>query len=354
MHRLISVCCSVLLLLATTVPASGQAADGLGALLARSQRDLAADGQEFLLKEVNRASVLLVGGLHGDNETGALLQSLMPGLGDGPKLVIAEMSPWAANKLSAAVPASSGVRLRGGDIEETQLHVLIGELAASNPENRPLRQMSELIANGYRRTIAEELLGLARRLGQVQDASPGGVPLGTLLVRTLEVEADRSRPETSGQAASLRRERVMKDFFLMHYREATVAGAKPKVAAAFGRNHLHRGLDRRGISTLGNFIAEFGVVEGAESFNVALFAAGGKIALGGVRDIDERKDDPAFEYLASISRHAATVFDMKPLREALRSIPVTARTPAQTSLLYWADSYDAIVCYKEVTPMAGR
>ena len=54
----------------------------------------------------------------------------------------------------------------------------------------------------------------------------------------------------------------------------------------FGRNHLHRGIDRRGVSTLGNFIAELAVAEGSASFNVALFAAGGKIALGGVRDIE--------------------------------------------------------------------
>lgn len=146
----------------------------------------------------------------------------------------------------------------------------------------------------------------------------------------------------------------MKDFFLTHYRQAVAAGAKPRVAAAFGRNHLHRGLDRRGVSTLGNFIAEFAVVEGGELFNMALFAAGGKIALGGVRDFDERKDDPAFDYLASVARYATTVFDMKPLREPLRNIPVTARTPAQSSLIYWADSYDAIVCYREVTPMGRR
>jgi hypothetical protein len=47
--------------------------------------------------------------------------------------------------------------------------------------------------------------------------------------------------------------------------------------AVFGQNHLHRGIDRRGVSTLGNFIAELAVAEGVESFHVVLFAAGGKI-----------------------------------------------------------------------------
>jgi hypothetical protein len=152
-------------------------------------------------------------------------------------------------------------------------------------------------------------------------------------------------------SASTRRERVMKEFLLTHYRAAAAAGGKPKVAAVFGRNHMHRGIDRRGVSTLGNFIAEFARSEGAETFNVALFAAGGKIALGGVRDFDERPTDPAFAHLASLARYPVAVFDMAPLRASIRRTPVAARTPLQQSLLYWADSYDAIVCYREVTPV---
>ena len=49
------------------------------------------------------------------------------------------------------------------------------------------------------------------------------------------------------------RETVMKEFFLAHYR---AAGGKTKVMTVFGQNHLHRGIDRPGVSTLGNFIAE--------------------------------------------------------------------------------------------------
>ena len=150
----------------------------------------------------------------------------------------------------------------------------------------------------------------------------------------------------------MRREAVMKDFFLTHYRAVKTSTEKPKVAAVFGRNHLHRGIDRRGVSTLGNFIAEFAIAEGTHAFNVALFAAGGRIALGDIREFDERKTDPAFDYLASLAKYPVTVFDMRPLREPLRNIPLTARTPAQSSLLYWADSYDAVVCYREVTPLA--
>lgn len=333
--------------LGTSVDA--QVADSVGTIVSARQFDLGGDGLTFLLDQVRQSSFLLIGGLHGDNETQGLLQSLAPGLGDGPKLFVTEMSPWAANRLAAAIPPTTGVRIRGGDIEEGQLARLIRDVAAANPENRRAQDMAALTAGGYQRTRASQLLALARDSGALSGDSPGGIPLTTVLVRSLEVEADRAAPETADLQASLRRERVMKDFFLVHYRET---GQPSKVAVVFGRNHLHRGVDRRGVPTLGNFIAEFGVAESVNSFNVALFAAGGQIALG-VGDFDERKDDPAFEYLASAARHRVTVFDLKPLREPLRRIPPASRTAAEASLLYWADSYDAIVCYREVTP-AGR
>lgn len=344
----------VLSLLAATPAVKGQAIDNVATVVNQNQRDLGADGRDFLLKEVRQASFLLVGGLHGDNETQALVQLLVPGLGDGPKLTLTEMSPWSASRVFGAIPESSGVRLRGADIEEAQLAAVIRELAAGNPQHRIAQEMLATIKPGYSRTLAREVLALARQVDDVRDASPGGLPLLTLLIRSLEVEVDRSRPETSGLGASLRREAVMKDFFLTHYRAAATGAAKPKVAAAFGRNHLHRGIDRRGVSTLGNFIAEFAIAEGTQAFNVALFAAGGRIALGGVREFDERKADPAFDYLASLAKYPVTVFDMRPLREPLRNIPPAARTPAQNSLLYWADSYDAVVCYREVTPLGSR
>ena len=83
-----------------------------------------------------------------------------------------------------------------------------------------------------------------------------------------------------------------------------------------------------------------------------MFAAGGKIFLGGpLLDWDERKDDPAFEFLASLAHYPATVFDLRPVRQALHRVPESKRSQVETSLVYWADSYDAILCYREVTPM---
>jgi erythromycin esterase-like protein len=145
----------------------------------------------------------------------------------------------------------------------------------------------------------------------------------------------------------MRREAVMKEFFLAHYR---AAGGKPKVMAVFGQNHLHRGIDRRGVSTLGNFIAELASAEGLQSFHVVLFAAGGKINYFGIRDIDQRKDDPAFGVFASAARYTAAVFDLRPIRRALHQIPLDKLSARDSGVLFWADAYDAIVCYREVTP----
>ena len=110
--------------------------------------------------------------------------------------------------------------------------------------------------------------------------------------------------------------------------------------------------DRRGVSTLGNFVAELAAVEGLTAFNVAAFAGGGKFRLlGPPVDLDERGDDPAFAYLASIARYPATVFDLRPLRQMLHRLPARQRSAIEASLVYWADSYDAIVFYREVTPL---
>ena len=140
----------------------------------------------------------------------------------------------------------------------------------------------------------------------------------------------------------------MKDLFRQYW----LATGKAKVFLRFGRNHLHRGYDRRGVSTLGNFVAELGTAERLRVFNAAAFAGGGKIALAGPpSDFDERADDPAFAYLASIARYPATVFDLRPTRQALHRLAESKRSSIESSLVYWADSYDAMIFYRQVTPL---
>ena len=329
----------VLAVLISQRAALGQTDSAVSELLKVHQYDLAAGGKALLEKEAKAASFFLIGGLHGDKETPALVDSLWPTA--GYQYLAAEMSPWAASRLKAA-------HVRGSDVEELQVPLLIRELAQANPTNRALQAMVDLTKEGYRRPLAPKLLALADSMGEITDSAPGGISLRKQVVKTLEVEVERANRQGNDRlAASVRRETVMKEFFLAHYR---AAGAKPKVMTVFGQNHLHRGIDRRGVSTLGNFIAELAAAEGVQSFHVVLFAAGGKINLFGLQDIDQRKDDPALGVFAAAARYPATLFDLRPIRRALHQIALEKRSATDSGLLYWADSYDAIVCYREVTP----
>jgi hypothetical protein len=194
-------------------------------LLRNSQLDLATEGKRFLIEEGRRASFFALGGLHGDNETPALVQELWASL--GYRFIVAEMSPWAANRLK--VP-----HLRGGDIEEPRPHIIIRELSAANPQNRSLQSMVEAVKDGYQRKRAPELLQLARDMGDVKDTTEGGISLRVLVLKTLEVEVARLNT-ADRRTASVLRETFMKELFLTHYR---AAAPKPKVMAVFGQSHL--------------------------------------------------------------------------------------------------------------------
>jgi hypothetical protein len=171
------------------------------------------------------------------------------------------------------------------------------------------------------------------------------------LLATLDIEKYRLSPETK-LTAQEERERLMKKQFLEHFRRYSAPGSRSKVLLRFGRNHLHRGYDARGISTLGNFIAEFAISEGKKTFNVGAFGAGGRAALlGNTWNADERQDELTFALLADKARYSATLFDLRPVRGLLHSVPQEERSALQKNLLYWADSYDALICYKKVTPL---
>ena len=70
---------------------------------------------------------------------------------------------------------------------------------------------------------------------------------------------------------------------------------------------------------------------------------------GKTYDADERQDELAFALLAERAKYSATIFDLRFLRTLLHQIPPVKRSALQTNLIYWADSYDALICYKTVT-----
>ena len=145
-------------------------------------------------------------------------------------------------------------------MEEGQPELLIRELGALNPGNPNLRRMMELTKDGYNRKMAPDLLDLAERSKATSDKVSNDVSVRESLLATLEIETNRINPDTK-MLAQDERERLMKKQFLEHFRRLR-PGTSSKVLLRFGRNHLHRGYDARGISTLGNFIAEFALSEG--------------------------------------------------------------------------------------------
>jgi len=343
----------------------------LATALETNQHDLRTGGRAFLLEEARRASFFLLGELHGDNEIPTLLENLWPALWQGGyRHVAAEVSPWAAGMLEfrpSKLPSAGGhglwrqrevetvTKLKSGhaavlwgcDIEEAAPGHLARELAAANKGNRALAAMDQKVQDGYQRKEAAELLLLAREVPASGKLAAPSAKLLTLLIDTLEVESARADSKTRLQASMLR-EAAMKRNFIENVSRARDA----KVMARFGRNHLHRGLDRRGVSTLGNFIAEYAVLKGQSTFHLAAFAAGGKIRwAGSLHDADETSDDPGFALLASAAKFQETVFDLRPLRRILHAIPESKRSAAEASLVYWADSFDAILCYRSVSPL---
>jgi hypothetical protein len=337
------------------------------------QYNLAADGESFLLDEAQKNDYFLLGELHGENEIPALIHALWPAMWkDGYRHIAAEVSPWAAYQLEF-VPAGTGPKVVGlwtrrqasdvrafstpgesvvwgCDMDEIQPDALLRELAALNPGNASLQEAVQTVQGGYARKLAPALLDLLKRAGAIQDKQIGGLSLRQNLLATLEIEKNRAADETR-MVAQNERELLMKQQFLAHLQQPAPGS---KVMLRFGRNHLHRGYDARGISTLGNFVAEYAIARGQHAFNLGAFGAGGKAALGGETwDADETKDEPAFALLAGQAKYAATIFDMRPIRPLLHRIPQEKRTPLQANLIYWADSYDALLCYKNVTPLAA-
>lgn len=373
MLRLRAYACLLVICFVGFAAAQQDKSDESRADLNQHQYDLLTDGKVFLANEARSASFFLLGELHGENEIPALLRALWPEMwGNGYRHIAAEMSPWAANQLEFtpadrqpklltlwskqealfvhSLGASQPV-LWGCDMDESQPHLLLRDLAATGPSSPALMRMLDITKNGYKREMAPELLQLLPGLSTIRDQQINDASLLGNLRATLEIDNDRLNPDTK-LPAQLRRESLMKELFLLHYEKNISSNPEAKVMLRFGRNHLHRGYDARGISTLGNFVAEFAFAQHKKAFNVAAFGAGGKASLAGESwDADERRDDLAFAYLASLARYPATLFDLRPLRDTLHRIPEENRSAVQRRLIYWADSYDAIICYKNVTPL---
>jgi hypothetical protein len=371
MRRLTTtVCLAFLLRPASFIRAQGATEPSIRQALISHATPLHDSGEALILKEAGRNQYVLLGELHGENEVPQLISDLWPALWqEGYRHIAAEVSPWAATHLQKSVAEDTtpvpGLWTRnqaadvnrfaapdqpvvwGCDIEEEQPNRLIQQMATLNPSNASLHAMAEIVSHGYNRKRAPELLQMAKSAAPTHDVVAGGESLWKSTLDTLQVESLRAGPGTR-YFASDERERVMKNQFLVHLKQQP----QGNVLLRFGRNHLHRGLDARGISTLGNFVAEWAVSQGQSVVNIGVFAAGGNEHLAGQTfSADERQDESTFALLASLSGNQPTLFDLRDLRPILHGIPSQKRTPLETNLVYWADSYDFLLCYPSVSPL---
>lgn len=365
---------AIVLLLSSCLPsvlsAQTPTEESLRAELIKHGIPLQGAGEALLLKEAQSHQYFLLGELHGETQLPELLSDLWPSLWkEGYRHVAAEVSPWAATHLqrnlhddptpvpglwtrTQAATVNQFAKpqdpvLWGCDIEEMQPDQLIRQMAQLNPTNTNLRRMVTLISSGYKRSQAPELLQIAQSDHPAHDVNVGGASLWGNTLGTLRVEALRSNPLTRYEASEAR-ELLMKELFLGHSRQ----NPGGKVLLRFGRNHLHRGYDARGISTLGNFVSEWALAQGQSVINVGVFAAGGKEHLAGQTfDADERQDELTFALLATLAGDTPTLFDMREMRPLLHAIPGSKRSPLDINLIDWADSYDFLLCYPEVSPL---
>jgi hypothetical protein len=347
------------------IAASTHAQDRETLILSQNCYDLADSGRTFLVSEAKRADFFMLGELHGENEIPQLLSSTWPELyNNGYHHIAAEVSEWAAGKLefprgtdslkleglwtnreARFVHATAHKRtekvLWGCDLEEISLGDLIKEFFLKKPAGKTSREILNTIGDGYNRKLAPRVLALMKDI----DTMRGNEVYESILI-SLRIDSARAFPESRFKAQLLREE-LMKRSFVNNYNH----DARSKVFLRFGRNHLHYGFDERGISTLGNFVAEFAISKDLRCFSVAAFAAGGECKLAGnTFSADERADDPAFQFLYEKAVYPTTIFDLRQLRVYLHSIPSAKRSELQQRLSYWADSYDAILCFKTVTP----
>lgn len=345
--------------------------DSIRAALVAHAVPLHQAGEAQLLAQARSHDFFLLGELHGEHEIPELIRELWSQLWTaGYRHVAAEISPWAAERLEQMSGADINSTfslwsqdqatvvhqfakphqdvLWGCDIDEGQPERLILDLARLNPGDAKLQQMIDITAHGYKRKQAPELLALSEAAHPAHDAKIGGISLWQSIRQTLRVEALRSDPDKRLDASEAR-ELVMKELFLSHYRHEP----EGKVFLRFGRNHLHRGYDARGVSTFGNFVAEWALAEDKSVFNVGVFAAGGKEHVGGETfDADERHDELSFAVLSQVAGSNVTLFDLRTLRSLLHSVAAEMRTPLEVNLIYWADSYDFLICYPVVSPLA--
>ena len=123
----------------------------------------------------------------------------------------------------------------------------------------------------------------------------------------------------------------MKRLFLREYRAAEAQGERnPKVLVKLGHWHVFRGYGPSHLQTLGNFVTEFAIANGAEAFSIGVYLR------GTWRDVKTQK---GLEPIALGTDSAAwTIIDFRSLRPAVAGGRFGPSNPKLLANIYGFDA----------------
>lgn len=157
--------------------------------------------------------------------------------------------------------------------------------------------------------------------------------------------------EISSYRSNRLRSRLMKRYFLQHYRAAEAKNPKPRALFKMGAFHAGRGRSGTNQFDIGNLVSELAEGNGGESVHLLVISPGGEKNgwYPWSADLADRKKPYQGEKLddvigvkpfftAAAGRTDWTVFDLRPLR--LRRVLRTGASPLTESLIF---QYDFVV-----------
>lgn len=157
-----------------------------------------------------------------------------------------------------------------------------------------------------------------------------------------------------GFQSNQQRANMMKRHFMEAYERASRQEEAPKVIVKLGANHVYKGYNSLGALDLGNFVNEFAVTKGQQSFHIYVGAHKGNQNAFNLLSQSEADKKKAFDN--SESQNAAafykaangetSLFDLRPLRALIFNKRLKDLAPELEKLIY---SYDAFLVIPEAT-----
>ncbi len=348
--------------------------------------EISGAGAEFLLEEAEKAKFFLVGESHGNQQTPALLQAMLPSLKPrGYATFAMEIGPVSAGILSQSIDAG-GLNAAMKLCRETpmsiaflnwteeidlavdareqgyQLWGLDQEFIAS--PRLLLARLVDLAEGAESKQLAKDWLEKAK-VGFAEFSKTGDQSTGFMVrVQPADFDAlDAAFAAGPEEAKSILRELRASAIVYRHYQEGRYfmnnvdriklmkrhlaselkgLGEKEKVLFKFGSAHMHRGYSPYNQLDLGNAAAELSFAAGSDSFHLMVFAQRSVGADDSVREYLE--GSPHLAAFFAAAGEDISVFDLRALRRLLAS---TKARKEQAELHALVFGFDALLLFPD-------